>query len=45
MQWRGGIVICRLSQMLKQFGMYASSFMVVVSHAHRYVTWPTSEYV
>ncbi|XP_078482823.1 gonadotropin-releasing hormone receptor isoform X1 [Ciona intestinalis] len=30
MEWLAGDVMCRLCQMMKQFGMYASSFMVVV---------------
>nr|ABR22597.1 gonadotropin-releasing hormone receptor 3a [Ciona savignyi] len=30
MSWLGGEFLCRLCQLLKQFGMYISSFMVVV---------------
>nr|ABR22596.1 gonadotropin-releasing hormone receptor 2a [Ciona savignyi] len=30
MEWLAGDFTCRLCQMMKQFGMYASSFMVVV---------------
>ncbi|XP_039265304.1 gonadotropin-releasing hormone receptor-like [Styela clava] len=30
MQWYSGDAVCKLVQMLKQFGMYSSSFMVVV---------------
>ncbi|NP_001028997.1 gonadotropin-releasing hormone receptor 1 [Ciona intestinalis] len=35
MEWLAGDVMCRLCQMMKQFGMYASSFMVVVIGADR----------
>ena len=31
MQWLAGEFMCRLCQMMKQFGMYSSSFMVAVS--------------
>jgi len=31
MHWLAGDVICRIIQMIKQFGMYASSFKIVVS--------------
>nr|CAB3250140.1 GnRHR3 gonadotropin-releasing hormone receptor 3 [Phallusia mammillata] len=35
MQWYGGDVLCRLCNMLKQFGMYISSLMVVVTALDR----------
>ncbi|CAK8685284.1 unnamed protein product [Clavelina lepadiformis] len=37
MMWLAGDIACRLCQMMKQFGMYASSFMVVVIGTDRVI--------
>lgn len=35
MAWKGGGIMCKICQMLKQFGMYVSSLMVVMIAADR----------
>jgi len=38
MSWKGGTVMCKICQMLKQFGMYVSSLMVLMIAADRAVS-------